>query len=1037
MHKIVEWFIRNPVATNLIAFLIIVSGLTTILSIRIETVPSTPPTIISIKTVCPGANAELVDRSVSRRIEKALEGTPGLRKISSFSSENLSVVKAKRLQNFDIDRFQNEIKTRIDAINNLPAFSERPSIFREEVYKIPAIYVQVYGDKDLKTLQKTARIVKERLENDPMISRLETFAKLPYEIRVEVDEEKLTNYGLSIDDITEKINENSLDYRTGSLKSKSGKIILKADKKAFRYEDYANIPVKTLPDGRRILMKDVAEIVDGFKEVESFARFQGKPSVGITIFNAQKEHILKTTKNAKKIVEELKGEMPEGVYIETWGGYSDFMQQRLKLLAENGIQGLFIVLILLALFLNFKLAFWIAMGIPIAVFGAGMIMGPSFLDYSLNDITTFGFIVVLGILVDDAVVVGESVYEEKLKSPDKDAVQATVLGVERVAKATIFGAFTTIGAFFPLTLMTSEIGKIMVSFSVVVIAALFFSLFESKFILPCHLANVSVEIKSPKTFFGKIYSALQAKAMAFLQFLNKKIYQPLLEKALRHTYSSLLIIITIALIGIGLLEKGIVRTVFFPDVPGQVITVSLKMNSSMPISLTIDNLEKIEREANELNREFIKKLGNIEPPIKYITTNLIDLSTAKVYAEIQPQETKKVDTMLLVEKWRDRVGKLEGAEKLTYQVVEDWTGGFIIEVSSAYDYALKNATLEVVEALKQQSGVNDINTDLNSGKPQINLHLKEEAQHLGVSVADLAEQIGNAYGGLEVYKIQRDGEEVKVFVKYQKNKKKYINDLLSSRIQNADGKWLPLTSVAEVRTEITPVEIIRRNGKRTVQVKASIDKKLISQAEVFEFIEQGIAKDLQSKYPDVKIAPAGDLEEMEEVNMELLTAFLMIIVLIYSLLAVPLKSYFQPLIIMAAIPFSIVGAILGHWIMGYPVSFISFFGILAVMGVVVNASLVMLTRFNQLREEGLEFEDALKQAGIGRFRAIFLTTVTTSAGLMPLMMEKSEQAQYLIPAAVSIAYGVIFSTIITLLLIPLLIKISENIKMTLKSLKKV
>lgn len=1033
MHKIAEWFIKNPVATNLIAFLIIITGLVTILTIRIETIPSTPPTVISIKTIYPGANAELVDRSVSRRIEKALEGTPGLRKISSFSSENLSVVEAKRRQNFDIDRFQNEVKTRIDAINNLPELSERPAIFREETYKVPAIYVQVYGDKDLKTLQRTARIVKERLENDPMISKLETFAQLPYEIRVEVDEEKLTNYGLSIDDIAEKIKESSLDYRTGNLKSKSGKIILKADKKAFRYEDYANIPVKTLHDGSRILMKDVAKIVDGFKEVETFARFQGKPSVGITILNARNEHILRTTENTKKIVEELKGKMPEGIYIETWGGYSDYMQQRLKLLAENGIQGLFIVLILLALFLNFKLAFWVAMGIPIAVFGTGIIMGPSFLDYSLNDITTFGFIVVLGILVDDAVVIGESVYEERLKSSDKNAIQATVRGVERVAKATIFGAFTTIGAFFPLTLMTSEIGKIMVSFSVIVISSLLFSLLESKFILPCHLAKVSFEIKSPKTFLGKTWAALQKKAMAFLQFLNTKVYQPLLKKALKHTYSSLLIVITIVLIGIGLIEKGIVRTVFFPDIPGQVITVSMKMDNSMPVNLTIDNLAKIEREANKLNREFLKKLGNIEPPIKHITTNLIDSSTAKVYAEVQPQETKKVDTMLLVKNWREKVGELEGAEKLTFEAVEEWTGGFIIEVSSMYNYALKNAVLEVVRELKQQKGVNDVSTDLNSGKPQISLHLKKEAQHLGLNVADLAKQIGNAYGGLEIYKIQREGEEVKVFVKYQKDKKKYINDLLSSRVQNIDKKWLPLTSVAEIKTEIAPVEIIRRNGKRTVQIKASIDKNLVSQAEVFEFIEKGIAKDLQSKYPDVKIAPAGDLEEMEELNTELLMAFLMIIALIYSLLAVPLRSYFQPLIIMAAIPFSVVGAILGHWITGYPVSFISFFGILAVMGIVVNDSLVILTRFNQLREEGIEFEDALKQAGASRFRAIFLTTVTTSAGLMPLMMEKSEQAQYLIPAAVSIAYGVIFSTMITLLLIPILIKISENIKTTLKS----
>jgi len=1029
MHKISEWFTHNPVAANLLMVLILLAGYFTATSIRIEGFPAIPVNTINISTIYPGADSQQVDRGISRLIERALEEAPGVKKISSYSLEGYSRLMVMKETGFDIDRFQNEIKTRIDSIPNLPAKAERPVITRNE-FTIEALLVQVYGDVNTTTLQKAARLVKDELLADPKIVKIEDFGMLPYEIRIEADKDKLNAYNLSLYDIAEIINSSSLDYKTGELKSPDGKILIKADKKAVNYSDFITMPVLTKQDGTRLLLGDIVTVVDGFKDEDTLARFQGSPSVGMQLYTTKKGHVVDVSKAAHRIVEDIQSQLPSRVEVEIWGDAALYMNSRLNLLKTNAIQGLLIIFAILAVFLNLKLAFWVAAGIPISIAGALAIMGERFLDYSLNDITTFGLIIVLGILVDDAIVVGESVFEERKKT--KDSVQGTINGVNKVATATVFGCFTTVAAFFPLLIMDNDLGRIFASFSVVVIVALLVSLVESKFILPAHLVHIRIGNTPSVNPIARFWKSIQNTASDLLEFLNKKVYQPVLRVALNYKYSFLIGYVVIAIFGIGMLLNGKIKTVFFPEVPGQIIEVKLKMKNGSPLGLTMENLDKIELAAKEINQEIMSRYDLIDPPIAKIMTILGSGEDVTFYAELQAEENRSIDTMETVDHWRDKVGVLEGADDLTFSGSLDTGGGFAVKMSANDDQILGNAIDEFIAAFSQIEGVYNISENMNDGTPRILLRLKPEAGHYGLTDADLASQIGDAYGGIEVQRIQRGNEEVKVIVKYKKDQRRSMADLLNTQILTSEGVRLPLSVIATIERDLSPGMITRNNGVRTVNISARLDKDEINASEAFNIIKASIEPQLSSKYPGLKIQAAGELEEMDQMSGELKKALIIIALLLYSLIAIPLKSYWQPLVIMSVIPFGFVGAIIGHKFTGFPVSLLSFFGMLAVMGIVVNDSLVMMTRFNELREEGAPLHKALLQAGGSRFNAICLTTVTTVCGLLPLISETSEQAQYLIPAAISLAFGVLFATLVTLILVPLLIGIGNDIKGIIK-----
>ncbi len=1023
MHFLTEWFTRNPVAANLITLLVVVGGFLSLRSMRIEGFPALPPRSVTITTIYPGSVAEQVDRGVTRKIEKALEGLPGLKKSASISEDGVSSLWLEKESGFDLDRFQNEIRTRLDAIATLPQGAERPLITRDE-FNVEALIVQLYGDADQATLQKTARELRDALQAHPQITKMNAFGLRPYEVRLEVDEARLRLFGLSPNDVAVAVQNASLDYRTGEIRGDGGQVVIRADEKAFRRRDFAEIPLRTLPDGSVLTVADVAHIVDGFVTDPGFARFQGRDSVGLQIYTSKKGHLFEVSRAVRSVTEDMAGRLPTGVQLAIWGEYSVYMKDRLSLLAENAWQGLLIVFVLLALFLDVRLAFWVAAGIPISIAGALLIMGDHAAGYSLNDITTFGMIIVLGILVDDAIVVGESVYEERRRGGD--AVTATIRGVQRVSTATIFGCLTTMAAFAPLLLIDSDIGKIFASFSVVVIIALGVSLVESKWILPAHLAAIPLAdrvSRGPRLWWSK----LQAGVAEGLRFVNERLYQPLLSLALRHRYSSILLLLTLAVGGLIAIEKGWVRTVFFPEVPGQIISVRLKMEGASPLFLTEAHLTRIEAAAAEVNREVQAETGAAEPPIARIMAALTGPLEAEIYAELQPEATRAVTTDATIERWRAAVGRLEGVAELSFSGSFETGGGFVIELEARDEAVLQTAVKAFTAQLAALDGLADIRHDLDNGTPELRLKLKPEARHLGLTTADLAAQVGDAFGGYEVQRMQRDGEEVKVMVQYAETRRRGMQDVRNAQVQTRLGEWLPLPMVATFETGYAPSALTRQNGRRVAQVHADLDPAKLSAGEAFAWIKAEVEPALKRQFPDLVIRGAGELEEIGTMQAGLKRALLFVLLLIYVLLAIPLKSYTQPLVIMAVIPFGFIGAVMGHWLYGVPLSVLSFFGMLAVTGVVVNDSLVLLTRFNELHRAGMPLFEALIQAGGSRFRAILLTTVTTCCGLLPLLSETSEQAQYLIPAAISLAWGELFATPITLIIVPVLVHLGFDV----------
>ena len=1023
MHTLSAWFTRNPVAANLLMALMLIAGFFSLRSIRIEGFPALPPSSVTIATVFPGAAAEQVDRGVSRKIEKALEGMPGIKKISSFSEEELSSVVVQKTSGFDMDRFQNSIQSRVDSVGALPQRAERPVVSRDE-FNVEALLVQVYGDVGDAVLQKAARHVKEELLSHPKIVKMNLFGQLPYEIRIEVDDDKLRSYGISLNETAEAINRASLDYRTGNIESKAGKVVIRADNKAFHYEEFASIPIRTMADGSRVLVRDVAEVIDGFEDARMFARFQRMPSVGMLVYTSKKGHLMEVSRAAREVCERMRPQLPQGVNLDIWGEYSIYMKDRLSLLATNAWQGLLIVFVLLALFLNFKLAFWVAMGIPISLAGALTLMGDRFLGYSLNDITTFGMIIVLGILVDDAIVVGESVFDARRRA--QDPVEGTIRGVRRVSTATVFGCFTTVAAFYPLMLIQNDIGKIFASFAVVVIVSVLISMLESKLILPAHLAALRIGDAPSKNPAARGWQRIQSFTSRLLTFVNKRMYQLFLRTVLQHRYSALTVLLAFAICVMAMAFNGWIRTVFFPEVPGQIITVQLRMKSGGPQGLTEDNVAVIERAADAVNADAMKEMQTDKPPVARIMAAMTGPYSADIYAELQPEKDRRLETMETIRRWREKVGGLEGVEELSFSGSFETGGGFVIELGARDEAVLRDAVRRFKDELKQIDGLHDIRDDFHQGAPQIRLHVKPEARHLGVTTADLAAQIGDAFGGLEVQRVQRDAEEVKVIVKYRRERRRYIRDILDTRIRTASGEWVPLSLAARIETGYAPSSLNRRNGRRIVRVLAAVDRERISPGDTFQWIQETVSPELKALYPELTIKGAGELEEIGEMQGGMRRAMTMILVLIYALLAVPLKSYWQPLAIMAVIPFGFVGAVVGHWVLGCPLSVLSFFGMMAVTGVVVNDSLVMMTRYNDIRKQNGDLRESLVMAGGSRFRAIVLTTVTTVCGLLPLLSETSEQAQYLIPAAISLAWGELIATPVTLFIIPVLIHAGDD-----------
>ncbi|MGI9486009.1 MAG: efflux RND transporter permease subunit [Geminicoccaceae bacterium] len=1025
MHALTGWFIRNPVAANLLMALILFLGVLTALTIRIEGFPRIPPESVEIITEYSGAPAKQVDQLITQKIEKTLEGLEGVRSISSQSENGASIISVRRAGGQDLQKLLDKVRIRIDGVSDLPKTARRP-IIRSSGFEFPALYVNLHGQTDPKTLQTLAERLKEELLAQPELSRLKIWGLQPREMRIEIEPNTLQRFNMTIADVMERIQANSLESKAGSLRTSGGNIFLRADDRARYSTEFARLPIIERADGTSVPLSDIATISDTFREGSHLYRLDGDPTIGMEVLVGQRENLLRISEVVRSVTDEFAHQLPPGIQASVWGDSSSYIADRLQLLRSNGLQGLLLVGLLLSIFLNVRLAFWVAMGIPISMMGALAVSGSKWIDYSLNDITTFGLIIVLGILVDDAVVVGESVFEERRKN--KDPIRGTEIGVSNVAVATVFGVLTTIAAFFPMLLLDNPLGKVLAGFSGIVILALIFSLIESKFILPAHLAHISID-SPPRSALSKLWSNVQGAARGRLLWFRDVVYAPTLAVSIRHRYAVLILFLAAGAFGVGLINLGKIKTVFFPEVPGQLITIALEMDARAPFQLTRRNVEHIQAIGADLNEKLRERAALESPPIRTVFVVVSSAEGAQIFAELTPVAARPgVDVVDIVREWRERTGQLEGATELEFTGSEELAGGFQIQLFSKDTELLKQASDELQTFIAEIDGVSNIRDGLAGGQPEFQLRIKPEARNLGFTSETLASQISHSFGGAEVQRIRQDGSELRVLVQNSGSARDTIDDLMQARLRSDTGAWIPLLSVAEIEGSYVSGNVFRQNGKLVNVVRASIDRALVAPEEVGQAVFEEFVPGLRDRYPSVTVASGGELEEIGEIQGGLLRALLIAAVLIYVLMAVPLKSYWQPFVILAIVPFGFVGAAVGHLIMGVSLSLLSFFGMLALTGVVVNDSLVMITRYNQARERKLPIAEALRDAGIGRFQAIFLTTATTVIGLLPLLTETSEQAQYLIPAAISLAYGELFATALMLILVPVLIAIVEDTK---------
>jgi multidrug efflux pump subunit AcrB len=1028
---IIPWFVANPVAANLLLMLVIVLGAIQLTSLRKEAFPSMEPNSINVSVTYNSGSAQQAEEGLAIKIEDQLEDVTGIDTISSTSTSSGVSLTIEKQDGYDLDQLLDDVTTKIDAISTFPADAKNPIIEKAEREE-HSLWLQLYGDVDRNTLQQLADDLKSDLLADDAISRVTISGRKDPMMVVEIEEARLRAYGLSLSDVEDAINQGSSSTASAVMRNDQLNLQLKSSQQAYQKEDFAAIPLLTTSDGHRLLLGEVATISDTFDDDTAvLSRYNGHDTISLQVITTGMDDISDSAKSARKVAEQWQNssKLVDGVELATWYDRSTSINERLQLLIKNALTGIALVFVLLAVFLNLTVAFWVAMGLPFIFFGTLYFMGTSFIGLTLNEFTTFGFIMALGIVVDDAVVVGESVYT--LRAEHGDTRENTIKGTMRVAIPTIFGVFTTVAAFFALSQISGHLGELYSQFAIVVAICLILSVIESKLILPAHLAHLNTRAQTSTNVLLRLWQAIQKGADWVLKVFTERCYRPVIEYALHYRYAVSIVFVALFVLVVSMPITGQLRVSFFPDIPGDTVQASLTMQNDASYGQTHAALNLLEQRAYQTDHDL-----SGEPEQSFISSLQI-LAEADQSGMITLKLSSDVpyDINTFTRRWQQLAGLPEGTRSLSIQNTRRMVDALRIELRAADDSILTAAGNTLKEQLQAIPSVSGIEDNLKPGQPQLQLKLTEQGRALGMTTEMLAEQIYQGFSGEVVQRYQRNSDEIEVKVRYPEDERQNGADLLNSSVRTSDGTVLPLASVATVTYGYTRDTITRIDGKRAVYISADVDKDAVSATELVSTLKTTITPTLLVNYPGLAIHFAGEAEQQAETQSSMVQVFFIAMLMIYMLLAIPLKSYIQPLIIMTAIPFGIVGAILGHWLNDLSLGILSLNGIIALSGVVVNDSLLLVSRFNTLRAEGMGLHDAISGACRDRLRAVLLTSFTTFAGLMPLLGETSSQAQFLIPAAVSLAYGIMFATLITLILIPSLLMIQADVVKLLVAVK--
>lgn len=1049
MNGIINWFARNPVAANLMAMTIIVAGIVSTLNMKQEIFPEVDPRMVTVEVVYQGAAPEEVERGVCKPIEEAIEGMEGLKKITSTAAEGLGIVNAELELDVDKGRFLDDFKNRIDGIRTFPEDIEEPVIEEIKVVK-QVINVVVSGDLNERDLKDYAEMVRQDLLTSPEISLATLTSVRPDEITVQISEWKLREYGMTMEEVSRAIRQFSLDIPGGAIRAEGGDVLIRTKNQMYEGREFEDIVIRSNPDGSVIRVRDVATVEDGFQDTDLSSRFDGRRAAMIQVFRTGKQSAIAISDAVIQYVNGKNATLPEGVALAYWQDDTSYLKSRLSLLLSNGFFGLLLVVGTLALFLRLSLAFWVAVGIVISFLGALWLM-PA-LGVSINLLSLFGFILVLGIVVDDAIVVSENIHEYQDLDTKADSLTMAIKATQEVAKPVSFAVCTTVAAFLPLATAPGSIGEILSVIPLVVIPTLLFSLLESLFILPSHLGHRPAWYEAVKSRLGWFYR-FQEWFNSKVQYFIHHVYARTLEKALRFRYATWAACIGILIACLGVVAGGWLRFQVFPAVEGDNLAAIVNMPQGTSADITAGVVQRIEEAALELQEELDSKYKvQGESIFRHMMTTVGQQPYAKtqsqgagdyvltltsghqgeVHIELLPSEKRpgtSSEEMALM--WKEKVGQIPGVKDITFTASLFSSGAAIEFQVEGEDYAvLQRAVDQVKQKLTEFDGVYSIADSFDQAKLETQIRLKPLGIELGLTPSTIGQQVRQAFFGAEAQRVQRGNEEIRIMVRYPQDERDSVYHLNRMMIQLPSGQEVPFSQVAEAVPGAGLNTITRVDGRRVINVTASVDSSKVTANEVVQALRApgGFFEQLKIDNPGIELGFEGEAADQRELMGGIIQGFPLAIMIIFALLAIPFKSYLQPFIVMSAIPFGLVGAILGHLIMNMELTIMSVFGIVALSGVVVNDNLVLVDFINRQRDKGGDILQAAKIAGISRFRPILLTSLTTFAGLTPLILETSVQAKFLIPMAVSLAFGVMFATMISLLLVPSLYLILHDLK---------
>jgi len=1091
MKGAVAWFARNDVAANLLLGLIVVGGLASLARLPQKSFPDIDVPVIQIGVEYRGAAPEEVENGVCIRIEEEIEGIEGVERIRSTAVEGACTVSVELFEEIDENEALDEVKNRIDAIDTFPEETEQPVINLLSPQRA-VMEIAVTGPRTERDLKELGQQIRDEIASLPGITQVELSNTRRYEVSIEVSEASLRRHGLSFDAVAQAIRKASLDLPGGTIKTEGGEVLLRTQGQAYWGSEFEQLVILTQPNGTRIRVQDIGHVVDGFEDTDQRVRFDGKAAAIIRVSRVGNQDILEMTEALKSYLKEARNRLPSGVNLTIWSDNSVMLKDRLETLLDSARQGFLMVLALLALFLRPRLSFWVSVGVPVSFLGALSLIW--LLGLSIDAISLFGFILVLGILVDDAIVVGENVHSHQTRN--ENWLQAAIDGTQEVSIPVIFGVLTTVAAFTPLLLGPGTIGQIQAVIGTVVICCLVFSLIESQLVLPAHLGHRHAEKPAAEVGlmlipivgialigfawdwrsylafvllaasslyawhlqggFDRAAESLIRLQGRFAEGLERWIHERFghaVETAINRRYVTVAVAFAIFVATLGALASGRLPFSFFPPLESDRVIAKLTMPLGTPAETTASAVLHLEQTADLVSQELALDFADA-PPVLHVLSAIGGHPVSnggsgapgesgpaldgghmgEVTMQLTPSQSRALKTREIADLWRQRAGHVQDAVELTFATSLFSVGQAInIQLEGNRVEELKSVAAAIRAKLAEYPGVIDIADSFRSGKAELKLDILPGGETLGLGLGDLARQVRQAFYGEEIQRVQRGRDDVRVMVRYPRDERRSLGALDDMRIRTPDGSEVPFATVASAELGQGFSTIRRSDRRRVVNVTADVDRTQITANEVIADLRGGALDAIMRDYPRVTTRLEGAQREQSEAMASLLPTFGLALFVIYALLAVPLRSYIQPFIIMSVLPFAFVGAILGHIFMkGFDLvsglAMMSIVGIIAASGVVVNSSLVLVHSVNGRREQGHSIRQAAQGAAISRFRPILLTSMTTFVGLLPLMLNRSVQAQFLVPMAVSLAFGVAFSTLVTVLVVPAVYVLLEDLR---------